>query len=61
METAAPQPLFRADVPFTTVLDQYDVTADGKRFLIIENEANATSPPINVVVNWAEEFRKRLP
>jgi len=53
--------LFRADVPFTTVLDQYDVTADGKRFLIIENEANATSPPINVVVNWAEEFRKRLP
>jgi len=61
METAAPQALFRADVPFTTVLDQYDVTADGKRFLIIENEANATSPPINVVVNWAEEFRKRLP
>jgi serine/threonine protein kinase len=59
LETSAPHALFQADVPFTTVVDQYDVTADGKKFLVIENEQNATSPPINIVVNWVEELRKR--
>ena len=59
LETSAPHTLFQADIPFTTVLDQYDVTSDGQKFLIIENEAGATSPPINIVVNWAEELRTR--
>ena len=60
LETSAPHALFQADLPFTTVLDQYDVTSDGKKFLVIENEQNATSPPINIVVNWVEELRRRM-
>jgi hypothetical protein len=30
---------------------QYDVTADGKRFLNTTNAAGST-PPLTVVVNW---------
>jgi hypothetical protein len=43
-----PQRLFR--VP-SDVLD-YDVTKDGERFLIV-HDAEASQPPIHVVVNWA--------
>jgi len=52
LQTGWPQPLFQTDVPVSSVLDQYDVTADGQRFLIIENEEGAASPPIHVAVNW---------
>ena len=52
LQTGSPQPLFQTDVPVSSVLDQYDVTADGQRFLIIENEEGAASPPIHVAVNW---------
>jgi hypothetical protein len=32
---------------------QYDVTADGKRFLVnTSSDATASSPPLIVVVNW---------
>jgi len=31
---------------------EYDVTADGKRFLVDTNTAPASAPPWNVVVNW---------
>jgi serine/threonine protein kinase len=55
LQTGAPRPLFRADVPVSAVLDQYDVTPDGQKFVIIENDANAVTPPIHVVVNWAKK------
>jgi Tol biopolymer transport system component len=55
LQTGAPRPLFHADVPVSSVLDQYDVTPDGQKFIIIENDANAISPPIHVVVNWAKK------
>ena len=62
----APKPLFDAGIPvplfeshiFGSANDlndvfQYDVTADGKRFLVIVNAADAvSSPPLPVVVNW---------
>jgi serine/threonine protein kinase len=57
LETGPPRELFRVDVPVSTVLDQYDVTPDGTRFIVIENEQNAASPPINIVVNWSAELR----
>jgi Tol biopolymer transport system component len=53
LQTGSPQPLFGTDIPVSSVLDQYDVTSDGQKFLIIENEENAVSPPIHVAVNWA--------
>ena len=41
----------------------FDVTPDGKRFLMVKEaaEAQAGSSDINIVVNWVEELRQRLP
>ena len=38
----------------------YDVTADGKRFLMIkdEDQDRATSKQIVVVLGWADELRR---
>jgi len=36
---------------------QYDVSADGKRFIILDKPANEPPLAIHVVHNWFEEFR----
>ena len=39
---------------------QYDVSADGKQFIVAEPFGDeSTEPKINVVLNWYEEFRGR--
>ena len=47
-----------ADSVFNNV--EYDVTADGKRFLINTTGGSgaASSPLLNVVVNWNAELKK---
>jgi hypothetical protein len=42
---------------------QYDVAADGQRFLMMKEEARHTdlAPSINVVLNWTEELKARVP
>jgi hypothetical protein len=37
---------------------EYDVTADGQRFVVPEPVGESSSP-IRVVLNWYEEFRVR--
>ena len=41
----------------------FDVTPDGKRFLMVKeaDEAQAGASDINIVVNWIEELKQRLP
>ena len=41
----------------------YDVSPDGKRFLMIKEgrEANGTPPSIVVVQNWTEELKRLVP
>ena len=53
-EAGAPLALFDAHMTQVGLLFQYDVTADGKRFLIDTTGAttSATSPPLTMVVNW---------
>jgi hypothetical protein len=66
---------FRADAPrplFADVYEKdasgggiggtpnYDVTADGRRFLMVRRDA-ATQGRVVVVLNWAEELRRLLP
>jgi serine/threonine protein kinase len=36
----------------------YDVSADGQRFLMVEVEESATAPELRVVVNWFEELNR---
>ena len=56
-------PLFRTPLPLPIVpggaLGVYDVTADGKRFLVAVPPAGATPAPIDVVLNWNAAFAGR--
>jgi serine/threonine protein kinase len=58
-EPGAPLPLFDAHMVaggFSTFF-QYDVTADGKRFLV-DTTAASSAPPLTVVVNWTAGLKK---
>jgi len=58
-QSGSPHPLFRApaintnNTPF-----QYDISRDGKRFLVIEPVQGATSSPAVVVLNWQAALKR---
>ena len=60
-EPEAPRPLFEthlAQGPGKAIFE-YDVTADGKRFLLDSaGGSSASAPPLNVVVNWDTVLKK---
>ena len=39
----------------------YDVSPDGQRFLIVQESEQQQATPINVVLNWFEELKRRVP
>jgi serine/threonine-protein kinase len=41
--------------------NNYDVTADGRRFLMIRRELGPAPTQINVVLNWTEELKRLVP
>ena len=46
--------------PFASRGQQYDVTPDGQRYVVVETLGDAdTGQAIHVVMNWFEEFRDR--
>ena len=49
--------------PTTTTPPNYDVSADGQRFLMLKpvQEEHAAPTQINVVLNWFEELKRRVP
>ncbi len=50
------------DKGYWGVFRMYDVTADGRRFLMQKGVGDTSkSAPINIVVNWFEELRRRVP
>jgi hypothetical protein len=51
-----PTPLFQA--PPGVVVG--DVTADGKRFLLVTPVGPSASVPFTVVLNWSEELKQRV-
>jgi Tol biopolymer transport system component len=53
-----PKPLFQTRLVFDSVPRQYDVSADGKRFLLPQPLEESTSVPITVIVNWPELLKK---
>jgi hypothetical protein len=64
LEIGTPVPLFSARLlggptMVTGFRAQYDVSADGKRFLLnVPVEEEASSPAITVVLNWTAGLRK---
>ena len=63
----ATQPSFSAGTPsmlfeISATSGQYDVSSDGQRFLMVQQNEQATSATqINVVLNWFEELKRRVP
>jgi hypothetical protein len=39
----------------------YDLSADGRRFLMIKEEGGNTPPSITVIFNWREELKRLVP
>jgi serine/threonine-protein kinase len=59
-----PTMLFEGDYlasPFPATGVTYDVTPDGRRFLMIKDASTEQPTQINVVVNWFEELKRRVP
>ncbi len=65
----APEILFRIVLAYAEDLHtSWDVSPDGKRFLMIKEatdvavtEAGISRPRINIVLNWLEELKERVP
>ena len=58
-----PQPLFQGSY-FQQQIGSggnYDVSPDGKRFVMIRRDEESTSTQINVVLNWFEELERLVP
>ncbi|HEU5256273.1 MAG TPA: protein kinase [Vicinamibacterales bacterium] len=49
----------RSEFPLTGFA--YDVSPDGQRFVMVEETGGTTAAQINVVLNWAEELKRRVP
>ena len=61
-EAGTPAPLFQTRIfgvgPAVNYSHQYDVTADGQRFLLNVDLSEATAGPITVVLNWLAGLRR---
>jgi hypothetical protein len=62
----SPQVVFEGQYSAPQVGRNYDVSPDGKRFLMIKEgppaDASGTPPPQLIVVqNWFEELKQRVP
>jgi hypothetical protein len=54
-QPSIPMPLFKIDPVkgiYSSVGGEYDVTADGQRFLVSSGVAEARGLPLTIVVNW---------
>jgi serine/threonine-protein kinase len=55
-----PAPLFQAGHFFVNVARNYDLTPDGKGFIMVTNAATSERQSIAVVTNWFAEVRARM-
>jgi eukaryotic-like serine/threonine-protein kinase len=58
---SAPRPLFQTRISGSLGRDlrnNYAVSRDGQRFLIVTDEGQPSSPPITVIVNWPELLKR---
>ena len=47
--------------PVFSPIPNWDVAPDGRFLMIRPSEEELTAPPIHVVLNWAEELKRRVP
>ncbi len=58
LEPGIPHELFDSGLFVDPTLDNYAVTPDGKRFLILKPVAGSAAKPINVILNWTTLLKK---
>jgi serine/threonine-protein kinase len=62
LSIGTPNIVFQGDyVSYPGGGNSYDVSPDGRRFLMIKSEEKTTLTRINVVLNWFEELRGLVP
>jgi len=49
-----PRVLFEVSEGF----EDFDVTSDGDRFIVVSNVVDRYSEPLTVILNWREKLRK---
>jgi hypothetical protein len=58
IEFGAPQPLFRTPLPEPSAyVEQFDVSADGQRFIVITPPDNAEAQRMNLLLNWTARIK----
>lgn len=61
-EPGIPRPLFDGNYLFSTQdTREYDISRDGKQFLMVRREPSSIPTRINVVFNWLEELERLVP
>ena len=55
-----PQLLFAGNYS-SDLLRNYDVSPDGKRFLMIQEDEETARPRFHVVLNWFQELKELVP
>jgi len=58
LDLGTPRPLFTTRLRPNTALDQYVVTADGQRFIIMEPPADTPLDALTIVTNWTTLLKK---
>jgi len=58
---AAPHPLFKTTISPLFQAEQFAMTRDGQRFLIMKPLTSATGVSLMIVLNWKEELKQRVP
>ena len=58
LKLGMPKPLFQTRLELDSFQRQYDVSADGKRFLLEQPLEETASMPITVIVNWPALLKK---
>ena len=58
-----PRVLFEAPNAYTGYTRNFDITPDGERFVMVwlDEESSLARPKLNVVLNWFEELKARVP
>jgi hypothetical protein len=59
----APRMLFQGRYGASAIIRGYDVTPDGRRFLMVQQKERpaATAADMILVQNWTEELKARVP
>ncbi len=58
LDLGTPRPLFRTRLRPSNAIDQYVVTADGQRFIIMEPPVDAPTDALTIVTNWTTLLKK---